>query len=547
MSNIASNGISIKNKIKEAETYYSMGMFSDSLNIYEQILANSNDMADQNETAQIRERISRIKKNLSLNNITKPSPDLTNAALSLIQKAMSTRGSIKDIIDNAAALKELGLIREAAAEYEKLLKADYSENGYTPVRIVTELLSNLLNIAPHTDVIKKAENIISEYKLSNRDASQIKLWLGSHLDRKEHKELAISMYKSAMNLDPENTDISNLLNSVLSSHSYNSKFDYLLNSSIINSDQLQHALTASRKTGKSVEIVLIESFNIKKEDLGKSLSIFYNCPFKEFDPDVPIPVELISKLKKSFLLHYTWVPLSWGKSYVEILVDDPRDLRKTDHIRALMTNQKLRFSVGIREDIVKYIERFFSADKSFESIENTFNNIDSFVPDVSFEVEEDTEIEKDIVDESSSQVVKLVDQILVTAFRKKVSDIHIEPSPIIKKTIIRFRMDGVCHEYLQIPNTMAPAILSRLKIMANLDIGERRLPQDGKIKMKRKGVPSFELRMSTMPTAGGFEDTVLRILAKAGAMKLDEMGLNERSLTIMKRIISQPYGLILVV
>lgn len=547
MSNIASNGINIKNKIKEAETYYSMGMLGDSLNIYEQILANSDVITDQNEIAQARERVSRIKKNLSLNNITKHSPDLTNAALSLIQKTMSTRGSIKDIIDNASALKELGLIREAAAEYEKLLKADYSDEGYTAVRIVTELLSILLNIAPHTDVIKKAENIISEYKLSNRNASQIKLWLGSHLDKKEHKELAVSLFKSALNLDPENTEISNVLNSVLSRISYNSKFDYLLNSSIVNSDQLQQALANSRKTGKSVEMVLIESFKIKKEDLSKSLSMFYNCPFKEFDPDIPTPVELISKLKKSFLLHYTWVPLSWGKNYLEILVDDPKDLRKTDHIRALMANQKLHFSVGIREDIVKYIERFFSADKFSESIENTVDNIDSFIPDVSFEVEEDTEIERDTVDESSSQVVKLVDQILITAFRKKVSDIHIEPSPIIKKTIIRFRMDGVCHEYLQVPNAMAPAMLSRLKIMANLDIGERRLPQDGKIKMKRKGVPSFELRMSTMPTAGGFEDTVLRILAKAGAMKLDEMGLNERNLTIMKRIISQPYGLILVV
>ncbi|MBU0544689.1 MAG: type II/IV secretion system protein, partial [Proteobacteria bacterium] len=352
MSNIASKGINIKNKIKEAETYYSMGMLNDSLNIYEQILANSNDMADQNDIAQIRERISRLKKDLSINNITKPSPNLTNAALSLIQRTMSTQGSINDIIDNAAALKELGLIREAAAEYEKLLKADYSEEGYTPVRIVTELLSNLLNIAPHTDVIKKAESIINEYKLSNRDASQIKLWLGSHLDKKEHKELSISMYKSAQSLDPENTEISNLLNSVISSLSYNSKFDYLLNSSIVNSDQLQQALSTSRKTGKSVEMFLIESFRVKKEDLGKSLSMFYDCPFKEFDPDIPIPVELISKLKKSFLLHYTWVPLSWGKSYVEILVDDPRDLRKTDHIRALMTNQKLRFSVGIKEDIV---------------------------------------------------------------------------------------------------------------------------------------------------------------------------------------------------
>jgi type II secretory ATPase GspE/PulE/Tfp pilus assembly ATPase PilB-like protein len=547
MSSIASGGFNIKNKIKEAETYYSMGMLSDSLTIYEQILANSNDISDRNEIAQIMERVSRIKKDLSSNDKTKHSTSLKNAALSLIQKTISTRGTIKDIIDNAAALKELGLIREAADEYEKLLKADHSDEGYTQVRIVTELLSNLLNIAPYSDVIRKAENIINEYKLSNRDSSQIKLWLGSHLDKKGHKEPAIDLYKSALSLDPENAEISNLVESVLSSISYNTKFDYLLNSSIVNSDQLQQALTVSRKTGKSVEMVLIDTFKIKKEDLGKSLSMFYNCSFKDFDPETPTPVELISKLKKSFLLHYTWVPLSWGKSHVEILVDDPRDLRKTDHIRALMANQKLRFSVGIKEDVIKYIERFFSTDKYPESIDNTLDNIDSFMPDVSFEVEEETEIEKDVVDESSSQIVKLVDQILITAFRKKVSDIHIEPSPIIKKTVVRFRMDGVCHEYLQIPNTMAPAILSRLKIMANLDISEKRLPQDGKIKMKRKGVPSFELRMSTMPTAGGFEDTVLRILAKAGAMKLDEMGLNERNLKIMKRIISQPYGLILVV
>jgi type II secretory ATPase GspE/PulE/Tfp pilus assembly ATPase PilB-like protein len=144
-------------------------------------------------------------------------------------------------------------------------------------------------------------------------------------------------------------------------------------------------------------------------------------------------------------------------------------------------------------------------------------------------------------------VVKFVDQVLVTAYRKNVSDIHVEPSPLTKTTTIRFRLDGVCQEYCQVPNIMAPGILSRLKIMSGLDIAERRLPQDGKIKLKRKGIPPFELRLSTMPTAGGFEDAVLRILAKAGAMKLDEMGMNDRNLGILKRIIVQPYGLVLVV
>ena len=175
------------------------------------------------------------------------------------------------------------------------------------------------------------------------------------------------------------------------------------------------------------------------------------------------------------------------------------------------------------------------------------DNLDNIIPDVTFEEEEDVDDELEVIDESSSQVVKFVDQVLITAFRKNVSDIHIEPSPVEKTTTIRFRLDGVCQQYVQVPNIMAPGIISRLKIMAHLDIAERRLPQDGKIKMKRKGIPPFELRMSTMPTAGGFEDAVLRILAKAGAMKLDNMGLNQRNLDVLKRIISQPYGLILVV
>jgi type II secretory ATPase GspE/PulE/Tfp pilus assembly ATPase PilB-like protein len=94
---------------------------------------------------------------------------------------------------------------------------------------------------------------------------------------------------------------------------------------------------------------------------------------------------------------------------------------------------------------------------------------------------------------------------------------------------------------------MAPAILSRLKIMAELDIAEKRLPQDGKIKMRRKGIQEFELRLSTMPTAGRFEDAVLRILTRTNALKIEEIGLNERNLNLLKKLISRPYGMILCV
>ena len=175
------------------------------------------------------------------------------------------------------------------------------------------------------------------------------------------------------------------------------------------------------------------------------------------------------------------------------------------------------------------------------------DDLDDIIPDVAFEEEEDSRDELISLDESSSQVVKFVDQILVTAFRNGVSDIHIEPSTITRKTNIRFRTDGVCHEYVQVPNAMAPAITSRLKIMAELDIAEKRLPQDGKIKVRRKGVQEFELRMSTMPTAGKFEDTVLRILTRTNSLKLDQIGLNERNLQLLKKLIQRPYGMVLCV
>jgi type II secretory ATPase GspE/PulE/Tfp pilus assembly ATPase PilB-like protein len=292
--------------------------------------------------------------------------------------------------------------------------------------------------------------------------------------------------------------------------------------------------------------VLVDRFKIDIQELGKSLAMFYGCTFRRFDPETPVPFELINNLKKSFLLYYVWVPLTWDKAGIEILVDDPKDLRKTDHIRALMGNQKILFSVAIKEDVEKYINHFF--DPRAEKLsENVVDDLDDIIPDVAFEEEDDSRDEFMALDESSSQVVKFVDQILVTAFRNGVSDIHIEPSPITRKTNIRFRTDGVCHEYVQVPNAMAPAITSRLKIMAELDIAEKRLPQDGKIKVRRKGVQEFELRMSTMPTAGKFEDTVLRILTRTNSLKLDQIGLNERNLQLLKKLIQRPYGMVLCV
>jgi type II secretory ATPase GspE/PulE/Tfp pilus assembly ATPase PilB-like protein len=325
-----------------------------------------------------------------------------------------------------------------------------------------------------------------------------------------------------------------------------SRYDYLLGEGIVTADQLQKAFALSKKANKSVEHVLIEHFHVKKEAIGKSFSLFYDCPFRDYDSAFPVPVELLGKLKKSFLLNEYWVPMSWEKDVVEVLVDDPRDLNKTDNIKSLLKTGKINFSVAIREDIQNYIKYFFDAKDSPTETGTEDPAEEEDLTAVEWE-EEEEEADVEEVDEASGKVVRLVDQIIIAAFRKNASDIHIEPSSITSTTTIRFRLDGLCQEYKKVPNSMVRGIVSRIKIMAKLDIAERRKPQDGKIKFRRKGVPAFELRVATIPVAGGYEDVILRILASAGAMQMDEMGLTERNLEVMKRIIAKPYGLILAV
>ena len=543
------NQSEIEVRIKEAETCYSMGMMNESLTIYEQIL-NGLPGKDGQIRETIRSKIKKIKQEIEVQEEA-DNRGFTKEDISIFKKTLSFHDDVPTLLDGAAALKELGLMDEAIAEYEKLLqydytKFDYSKLDYSLIKIIRDYLTCLLEIKQPQKAVKEAYKVIYKHNLKEKEIAELKFWLGLQLEKRDQNDLAYELYETAAEIDPSNKDISDRLNTLKAKISSSSRYDYLLRNEIVNTNQLQEALAIAKKMNKSVEFVLVDRFGIKKEEVGKSLSLFFGCQFRDYEVDLAIPYELISKLKKSFLLYYVWVPLGWDKTGVEILVDDPKDLRKTDHIRALMTNQKIHFSVGFKEDIEKYITHFFDP-RAEAPADAGLNDLDDIIPDVTFEEEE--EIDEDIagLDESSSQVVKFVDQVLVSAFRNGSSDIHVEPSPITRKTVIRFRTDGVCHEYIQVPNAMAPAIVSRLKIMADLDIAEKRRPQDGKIKLKRKGIPEFELRMSTMPTAGRFEDVVLRILTRSSAYKIEEIGLNERNLKVMKRIISKPYGLVLCV
>ncbi len=534
----------VEKKLKEAEVCRSMGLLDESLSICNKLLENKDGIEDE-KIRSIEEKIEILKEEIEIQskeNLHK------RFSRDLIYRPgnFSEKESAGKFLRRAEALKDIGLVADAAREYEKFFETETVEEDCSSAKVLLGYVSCLLPMNTSEEILDMLGEAAAKLNPDRRELARVYFRTGSAFEKKGDMDGAVSSYKAAAELTPDDENLKRRLDDIGSMLSTSTRFDYLLANKLVTTEQLEEASEISKKTNKSVEYVLVGHFKIDKSDMGKSLSLYYDCPFVAFDPDYCGPVELIRNLKRAFLVHYSWVPLNWSKNGAEILIDDPRDLRKTDHIRALMATSKINYFVGIREDIVKFIDVFFGSKK--ESEEDLLKKIDTLVPHITFdEVEEKEEDLRDIFDESSGQIVRYVDQVLVTAFRDRASDIHFEPSPITGKTTIRFRVDGVCHEYMQIPNAMIGGVISRLKIMAGLDIAERRLPQDGKIKMRRKGIPLFELRMSTMPTAGGFEDAVLRILARAGAMKLDDVGLLKRNYEIFEKIVSSPYGIILVV
>ncbi len=532
----------IESKINEAEVCRSMGLLADSLSIYEKILG-SESPQDTLTHEKIEKRIRLLRKEIDGEEET-ASKGVSQKDISMLRERLSNQGDVPAILDSASAFKEMGLHGEAIPEYAKLFKEDYPVN-----KVVPEMTESLLKLHSPSKASEDFKRLIDAQKMEKKDVANIMFIFGQEMEKRDHREVALDNYKRAHRLNPGDADIKKRMDSVAATFTTGSKYDYLLREKMVTTDQLQQAFALAKKMNKSVEFVLIEHNKISKATIGKSFSLFYDTSFRQYDPAFTAPVELLSNLKKAFLLNEYWVPMTWDKDGVEILVDDPRDLNKTDNIRALMKTRRINFTVAIREDIEQYIRQFFDGGSPMAESTTVDQALDDFdlIPDVSFEEEEEEEIDDEGYDEASGKIVKLVDQVIIAAYRKNSSDIHIEPSSITKSTTIRFRLDGVCQEYLKVPNSMVRGIISRVKIMSNLDIAERRLPQDGKIKFKRKGVPTFELRVATLPTQGGFEDVVLRILASAGAMEINEMGMTDRNVEVMKRIIAKPYGLILAV
>lgn len=316
------------------------------------------------------------------------------------------------------------------------------------------------------------------------------------------------------------------------------KFKYLLENHIVTKKEIQKAMEEAKKEKISVESFLIKKLKISKKDIGKTLSQHYGVKFVEYNKNTAIPGELLKGLKIPFVRANVLVPLRIGKNGIVILVDNPYDLQKIDVIKSLFPGKKLEFRVSLKEDILKFIKLFTSSEKELAGIESIISQLKN----------ENDEVEDEIalVTEEDNAVVQLVNKIIMDAYSRGASDIHVEPYPGKRNTEVRIRIDGSCTLYQTIPYSYKNAVVSRIKIMSDLDIAERRKPQDGKINFKKYGGLDIELRVATIPTQGGVEDIVMRILAAGDPLPLSEIGFSKKNYENFINIVTQPYGIIFV-
>jgi len=322
------------------------------------------------------------------------------------------------------------------------------------------------------------------------------------------------------------------------------KFDYLISYNIISENDLTEAMSRARTAKKSVESVLMSDFDVSKDDIGRSLANHFQTRFIPYSDNLPIPGELLKDLKVSFLRSNVFIPVGELDGKVTVVMENPSYLPARDTIKRIIKAREIEYCVSTREDIFQMIGLFFDVDRKellagSGSIDDILGQLES--------VDDDQEDENIGMAEDDSAIVQLVNKMIIDAYTRKASDIHVEPGQGKKNAVIRYRIDGACQVYQTIPHTYKNAIVSRLKIMSDLDISERRKPQDGKIKFSKFAPLDIELRVATIPTAGQNEDVVMRILAAGEPIPLNAMGMSERSYNTLISMITKPYGIVLVV
>ncbi len=317
--------------------------------------------------------------------------------------------------------------------------------------------------------------------------------------------------------------------------------EILINSGLVTSEQVGEALK-NQDDGKKKKIglLLIEKGLITEEQLLMVLALKFRLRFVDLDRITPsqnalacIPAGIAQTLKV--------LPLELNGESVVVATSEPTDYTIPDSIRFHVKKQ-VEMVVASPAKINKAITKYYSLQDT--DVGEILEGLS--VKELEVDLDGDLSENDGDISESDSHIVNLVNKILLDAYSKGASDIHFEPAFRSEPFQVRYRIDGTCRVVHKIPAGYKRAILSRIKIMSNLDISERRKPQSGKILITRNN-QKIEYRVEVSPTVGGNEDAVLRILASSEPLPLEKMGFTDHNLAWFKKSLKQPYGMILCV
>ena len=322
-------------------------------------------------------------------------------------------------------------------------------------------------------------------------------------------------------------------------------YSILVKNGLISEDELTKAKNKAARDKKGLEKILLDDFNFSRVGLGKALAEFYNIRFEDLTQTIYNPIDLIKGKNIDFFLRGLWVPLLRQDDELVLAINDPFDNSKIQEVQQLYRTHKIDLRFALKEDITQFLRAFKGAMKttgSDKSVGDILDDLKGMEGDLSSE----SEIFEDDADVNDNAVVLLVRKIIEDAHFQMASDIHIEPYGYEKEAVVRYRIDGRCQNSLTVPSAYIRPVVSRIKVMAKMDISEKRKPQDGKIRFKTSNNKIIELRVATIPTTNNNEDVVLRLLASAEPIPLDQM-MRKFTFERFRTIINKPYGIIMVV
>ncbi len=376
--------------LKEAEVCYEQGLYTDAKKIYINLLKNLEEMPVTPEVeAQkklLEEKIENIKNNIKEQDNVVPFPILESENPS-------------EIYQKALVLKDIKLFKEAVEEFKKALNADYK---------IEDCISNIVYCYEKQGLklsaIKFLEEILtSKDTLSFEKKEEIKYKLANLYERINIYGKALSYLKQIKNKE-QFPDLKQKIESLSTKVKSGTKFDYLLQKGVIKKEDLEKAQAEAEKEKKSVEFILMQKYKVRKKDILEALSLFFGCPFVSFDPNIPIPLDLIKELKYQYLKYNHWVPLKRENNKVIVAIDNPHDLSRVDIIKKLLQTSNIELVVSTKEDIESFVDYFWGQQRG--------SSIQDLVADVEEEVitEEELVSETEEIDETDSRVVQYVNQ-----------------------------------------------------------------------------------------------------------------------------------------